>query len=196
MSENIEEKEEFEEESEEKSEEESNKTPQKQEDQTSQKNETEGDKESKKLQTALAQKEHYREKNEKNERRLRELEGKAKESSQIETSNSSPMEIVRLAKALGDFSDEEIEFITRNSEDKTPEGIINASKDEWVKTAIEAKREKVEKESKNLEPSTKVSPSDKDLDDISPKELKSLSKKERDEILEKAGWGSTPIKKR
>jgi len=64
----------------------------------------------------------------------------------VETQN--PMEVVKLAKALEGYSEEEVDFITRNATDKSINGVISASKDEWVKTAIDARREKVVQEKK------------------------------------------------
>jgi hypothetical protein len=60
----------------------------------------------------------------------------------------NPMEVVRLAKALEGHSEEEVDFIARNATEKSIDGIIAASKDEWVKTAIDARREKVAQENK------------------------------------------------
>lgn len=92
---------------------------------------------SKELQSALAQKEHFRKKAE-------EAEKKATDAlKKVDIGAANPMEIVRLAKALGDYSEQEIAFITKNAENKSAEGIIEASKDEWVQTAINATREKV-----------------------------------------------------
>lgn len=103
---------------------------------------------SKDLQSALAQKEHWREKAEKLEKRL--------ESSNIPT-GTNPMEVVRLAKALEKYNEDEVEFITRNASEKSIDGIINASQDEWVRTAIDARREKVKNENAVPEPSSPFS---------------------------------------
>ena len=88
------------------------------------------------------------------EEKLKEIKP-LKEEPKVEPkiSNNDPKVMVRLSKALGDFNEEEIDFIYRNSKDQTPEAIIEASKDEWVKTAITARREKVAKENKIPEPS-------------------------------------------
>jgi len=65
-----------------------------------------------------------------------------------------PLEVVKLGKALKDYSDEETEFIIRNSPSKNIEGIVKAEKDPWVQAAIKSQREKVERESKIPEPSS------------------------------------------
>ena len=58
----------------------------------------------------------------------------------INTTN--PMEVVKLAKALEGYSEDEVDFITRNSGSAKIDDIIKASKDEWVNDAIEARRKK------------------------------------------------------
>jgi hypothetical protein len=69
------------------------------------------------------------------------------------TNNNDPKILVRLSKALGEYSEEEIDFIYQVAKDNSPEAIIEASKNEWVQTAINAKREKVEKEKQIPNPS-------------------------------------------
>jgi len=63
-------------------------------------------------------------------------------------SPTNPMEVVKLAKALEGYNEDEVDFIVRNASDKSVSGIIDATKDEWVETAIGAKRLKVEGEKK------------------------------------------------
>jgi uncharacterized protein YhaN len=71
-----------------------------------------------------------------------------------------PMEAVRLGKALADHSEEEADIIITYAKGKfnnlkpTPEQIIQASKDEWVKDAIQAKRDKVKAENNTPSPSS------------------------------------------
>jgi hypothetical protein len=60
--------------------------------------------------------------------------------------------MVRLSKALGSYDEDEIDFIYTVAKDSTPEAIIEASKSDWVQTAITAKREKVAKEKQIPEP--------------------------------------------
>ena len=66
---------------------------------------------------------------------------------------TNPMEVVKLAKALEGFSEEEVDFITRNSGGAKIDDIIKATKDEWVKDAIAARRKK-EADSKKVPGST------------------------------------------
>ena len=107
---------------------------------------------SKELQSALAQKEHFRDKAEKLEKQVQEQsQDKAKE---IAPAGTSPMEVVKLAKALEGYNQNEVEYITRNAKDSSIGAIIEATNDEWVKTAIAGTREKVEKEKSIPEPSS------------------------------------------
>lgn len=106
-----------------------------------------------------AQKEHYRKKYEnalgkleKYEKSSKESSGKSNKSDLPET--QSPMETVKLAKALEGYNEDEIDFIVRNSSGKSPQDIVEATKDEWVKDAISKRREKVEEENKTPEPSS------------------------------------------
>lgn len=144
---------------------------------------------SKELQSALAQKEHFREKFEKAQKELDEL----KKKPNIELPQAqNPMEVVRLAKALEGYNEKEIGFISRNATDKSIDGIIQATKDEWVKAGVQAMRDKVEKENQKLEPSTKISPSEKPIEKITEEDLRGMTVKQKEEYLAKRGW----IKKR
>lgn len=113
---------------------------------------------SKDLQSAIAQKEHFRTKAEKLESEKKELEDKLKGYSSKDLGD--PLEGVRLGKALADKSEDEADAIITYAKGKfnttkpTPEQIIQASKDEWVTTAISAKRAKVAGENKTPEPSS------------------------------------------
>jgi hypothetical protein len=86
----------------------------------------------KEFQSIEAQKRHWREKAEKLEKQL----------SQKGVGGTNPMEVVKLAKALEGFDEAEVDFITRNSGSGKIDDIIKATKDEWVKDAIEARRQK------------------------------------------------------
>ena len=132
-------------------------------------NETEksDEKKSKDLQSALAQKEHFREKFETAQERLKQLQETVasfteKQKEETRPSNSeigastNPMELVRLNKALEGYSEEEVEFIIKNAPNKTIDGVINASKDEWVGTAISGMREKADKDKKVPSPSSRA----------------------------------------
>jgi len=113
--------------------------------------------ENKDLQSALAQKEHYKTKFEKSEadnKTLREEKSKVNNKEVAEQITQDPLEIVKLTKALGSFSEDEVEFILKNADGKTPEDIVKATKDEWVQTAITAKREKVANENNIPAPSS------------------------------------------
>jgi len=147
---------------------------------------------SKDLQSALAQKDHYRTKLEKAEADKKALEEKLKGFSSQATGD--PMEAVRLGKALAEHSEEEADIIITYAKGKfnnlkpTPEQIIQASKDEWVKAAISAQREKVRSENKTPAPS---SPSPiiggKTAEDISKMSTAEFSKMAREQMK---GWRS------
>lgn len=59
-----------------------------------------------------------------------------------------PIELVKLTNAIKDYNAEELEFITKFAKSSSPKDIIDATTNEWVKTAISAKREKLEKDNK------------------------------------------------
>jgi len=110
----------------------------------------------------------YQELEEKNKQlfeRAKKAETKLKKSE--ETSKTAtgdpigdPMEAVRLGKALADITEEEADIVVTYAKGKfntltpTPEQIIQASKDEFVTTAISAKRAKVAGDNKTPEPSS------------------------------------------
>lgn len=96
-------------------------------------------------QTLSAQKEHFREKSEK-------IISKKEEPTP--TTNHSPLELVNLAKALNDYSSDEVDFLIKVAKSDKPADIIAATQDEWVKTAINSRREKIEKEKKIPSPSS------------------------------------------
>lgn len=142
------------------------------------------------VQSVLAQKDHFRTKLEKSEEKVKGLEEKLKGfTSQI---TGDPMEAVRLGKALKDTSEEEADVIITYAKGKfntlkpTPEQIIQASKDEWVTTAITAKREKVAGENKTPAPS---SPSTtfggKTPEDVEKMDSKTFAKYARENLKEK-----------
>jgi hypothetical protein len=68
-------------------------------------------------------------------------ENKALKGRKIEGTN--PMEVVKLAKALEGYNEDEVDFITRNSKSGKIDDILAVTKDEWVKDAIDARRKKV-----------------------------------------------------
>jgi hypothetical protein len=148
---------------------------------------------SKDLQSALAQKDHYRTKLEKSEAEKKSLEDKLKGFSSQTTGD--PMESVALGKALADVSLEEAETIITYAKGKfnnlkpTPEQIIQASKDPWVIDAIKTQREKVKAENKTPAPSSPSSTiRGKTSEDIAKMDTKSFSKLAR-EIFQGGGTG-------
>jgi len=138
------------------SEEEEKETPEQTEEETEAPEETsepEKTDQSKDLQSALAQKEHFRKKYEDSLTKIKKLEKSDKVSPDM-PAPSNPMEVVKLAKALEGYNENEVDFIVRNASDKSIDGIIDATKDEWVETAIKAKREKAEGDKKTPSPSS------------------------------------------
>lgn len=146
---------------------------------------------SKDLESALAQKKHYREKLEKAERELEELKSKMTPKEGKKLSNLEPMSVVRLAKALGDYTEDEVEFITRNAKGDNPEDIIEASKDEWVQSAITSRREKVAKERQTPDPSSPSVGSRKvsfdKLKDMDDKQFREFFNKQKNRRANRAG---------
>lgn len=105
------------------------------------------------IQRRDAQISHYREKLDKAEGELNQYKKSGVPMPQ------DPMEVVKLAKSLEGYNEDEIEFITRNASEKSPSGIIDATKDEWVQSAIEKRREKVAQEQKTPDSSSPSSSS-------------------------------------
>jgi len=124
---------------------------------------------SKEFQSLDAQKRFYREKAEKLEKQL----------SEKRVGGTNPMEVVKLAKALEGFNEDEVDFITRNSSGSKIDDIIKASKDEWVKDAIEARRKKLA--------DTKKIPGSSSPDFAQPsKNYRDIAKMSKDEFREYA----------
>ena len=104
---------------------------------------------SKELESALAQKEHFRTKFEKTEAEKKELEIKLGGAGQAQTISQDPIVIAKLAKALSSYDEDETSFIISHAKGKfntltpSPDQIIEASKDEKVQILIQAEREKV-----------------------------------------------------
>jgi hypothetical protein len=145
---------------------------------------TEEKSDSKELQSALAQKEHFRKKYEKAQEELSKHNVPQETKDASKEPEQNPMEIVKLAKALEKFNEEEIEFVTRNATDKSVDGILKAAKDEWVNDAITARREKVAKENSIPEPSTKQEA----VESKEKKSLRDMSIDEKAEYLAKQGF--------
>ena len=150
---------------------------------------TEEDK-SKDLQSALAQKDHFRTKAEKLEKELQAIKSSKKEEPEkLWEAPNDPLEIVRLGKTLKDYTEEETEFIIRNASSKDIKGIMEAEKDVWVRTAIKAQREKVVKE-KALNPSTQQPEPMKER--TFTEKLKEANLSEKEKLLEEVGLWKSP----
>jgi len=122
--------------------------------------------ESKELKSALAQKKHFKDKYEEAKKKLEGLK-KSDEISDMPSTND-PIAMVKLAKALEGFSEEEVDFMVRNAKDKSINALVDASKDDWVQTAIKAKREKVA--------------ATEDIEKMSPKEFKQFVREQSTKI--------------
>lgn len=126
------------------------------------------------------------------EAKVKKLEAEKKEELARRASQPAtgdPMEAVRLGKALAEHSEEEADIIITYAKGKfnnlkpTPEQIIQASKDPWVKDAIATQREKVKSESKTPNPSSPSSNiGGKTPEDISKMEGKDFAKLAREVI--------------
>ncbi len=122
--------------------------------------------ESKDLQSALAQKDHFRTKAKKAGEDLEDYkkenplkgappkEDKKSEDAEIWKASEDPMEVVKLGKVLKDYSEEETEFIMKNAPTKDIEGIVKATENPMVQAAIQGMRDKAEKLSKTPPPSS------------------------------------------
>jgi hypothetical protein len=145
---------------------------------------------SKLAETALAQKEHFRTKFEELEKKPKENQGGAPAASNID-----PLEITRLGKQLAQYNDQETDLIIDMAKGKfgtstpSPAQIMEASKDQWIQIAINANREKVEKEQALL-------PSNKQPDTKKPmnleQSLENASLEEAEKILTEKGLYREP----
>lgn len=104
----------------------------------------ENEKVKKDFQTASAQKEHFREKFEK----IQPKEPREPKENPTPVDATNPLEMVKLAKAFSDYDADEIEFITNHAKSSKTEDLLKSANDEWVKRAIKAHREEIEKEKK------------------------------------------------
>lgn len=117
---------------------------------------------SKDLQSALAQKDHFRTKAEEAEKLKLELEEKLKsKDGESKGTAIDPLEIATFTSAVKDYSVEELEFIMKNATDKSTKGIIAAAQDEMVQMAIQGKRIKVAEEKKVLATTNKQKDAEK-----------------------------------
>lgn len=104
------------------------------------------EKKEKDLSSALSQKEHWRK--------------KAEEVKPNQTEGVDSIDLIKLGKKLQDYSDEELDFVTKFAGTKKPEEVLKALENPFVQTGIKATREQVEKE-KTLRPSGTQGMSDK-----------------------------------
>lgn len=115
---------------------------------------------SKELQSAIAQKEHFRTKAEEAEK------FKISEGEKQKMGGVDPLEVTRLGKALSQYDETETDYIIERAKGKfnsltpTPQQIIEASKDEMTQFAINSKREKINKEKETLAPSNRQNEKD------------------------------------
>ena len=119
---------------------------------------------SKELQSALAQKDHFREKAEKAQKDFDEYKSKhpetelpagtPKEDVEIWEASNDPLEIVKFNKVLKDYDEAETEFIMQNSPTRNLEGIMKAVENPMVQAAIQGMRDKAEAENKVPPPSS------------------------------------------
>ena len=136
--------------------------------------EEKSDEQDKEIQTRDAQIAHWRNKAKKLEEENNSLKSKKNsEDEEIWETTNDPMDTIRLGKSLKDYSEEETEFIIQNAPTKDIKGIMDAEKNEMVRLAIQAKREKVAKENKVPSPSSSGG-----FEEKSPEEI---AKMDRDE---------------
>lgn len=119
---------------------------------------------SKELKSALAQKEHFREKFEKSEADKKALEEKLNGKVDAPADSVNALDLIKLGKKLEGYSDDEIDFATTHAHSQKPEDILKTLEDPMVKLAIQGKRDQEAKE-KALKPSGTQS------DDGQPKSL-------------------------
>ena len=149
--------------------------------------EEKSDEQDKEIQTRDAQIAHWRNKAKKLEEENNSLKSKKNsEDEEIWETTNDPMDTIRLGKSLKDYSEEETEFIIQNAPTKDIKGIMDAEKNEMVRLAIQAKREKVAKE-KSLAPNTNQPESEK------PKTIEERLKEaktfdEEEKILNESGF--------
>lgn len=115
-----------------------------------------------------------------------------------EVPNQPVSDVFDLAKAvssLKDYGPEELDFIQMISKAKSISPEEAAQTDE-AKLYIAARRTKVEEEKSKLEPSTKQSPTEKSVNDVTSEDIKKMTVSQKEEFLKKIGWGKESYKKR
>lgn len=146
---------------------------------------------SKDWQSLEAQKKHFQEKSQKLEEELKKYKGSpTPTSSQTPDKPLNPsMETVKVARLLAGYNDEESEFILKNSGSSSYEDIKATVGNDWIKDAIQARREKVAKEQMTPAPSGTSGGSSFGIefkDGMSEKELR-LAQKKKLEQLQRQG---------
>lgn len=159
---------------------------------TPQEEKPEGEKpeKSKELQSALAQKDHWRKKAEDAEKQLQLKKEKPPESASKETKDEWRSKVDFLLKnSEKKYSEEEFDHIA-NIASHADVSLDEAAKreDEY----IQFKREKVEADKKTPSPSTKSSISEKPIEDVKPKDLSDMTNEEKDKYWIKTGWLKPP----
>ena len=125
----------------------------------------------------------------KTEKKLKERE-QGGDSKAVQPDNTQqvqdPLEMAKLVSQLSQYSPEEIDYIKLISSAKgiPPQEALNTDE---VKLYIQARREKVEKESKNLPPSSRQPSSEKPLSELSNEEVSKLSDDERTKYFVEKG---------
>ena len=117
---------------------------------------------------------HWRDKAAKLEEENKKLNPQPAPNPQPEQKAYDPFEAVRLGKVLQGFSEEETDFILRNSKSKSIEDIQKSVQDEMVQFAITSRREKVKKENNVPSPSG----SSGNVNEKSPDEIAKMSREE------------------
>lgn len=146
------------------------------------------------FESALAQKEHFRSKFEKEEADRKALEQKLNGAKpEVGSGNTADaIDLIKVGKKLQNYSDEELDFVTEYAKSKDPEAILKALDNPFVQHGINSYRDKVEKEKLSLKPN----PTQPDSDmPISLEEALKTAKtpQEKEALLKEAGlYDTTP----
>ncbi len=113
-------------------------------------------------------------------------QGLKKQGVKVESVSSDPIETIKLFNALKDYSQDEIEYLAKQSK-VLEKDLVETAKDEDVKLFIQAKREKLKNEKANPIPGTRQDMTDKNFDDWTPEDIQKLSENPTPENLKKQG---------
>lgn len=136
----------------------------------------------KEYQSLLAQKEHWREK-----AKINEATKLAPEKSEVKEpvkESYDPLESVKLLNALKDFSQDEIDLISRQAK-ANGVNLLEAAKLEDVQLLIQAKREKIKNEQANPIPGTRQEPAETDFSKWTKDDITKMSQNPSKENLGK-----------